>query len=86
MQINSPPVIATTAQRISFDRREDHWAQWINVAVWMGFSAWSISLYLSLTDGSRFFANVDGGRTAVLIGAILWGIAVLVDFARGGKQ
>nr|WP_315219294.1 hypothetical protein [uncultured Duganella sp.] len=81
-----PRPVASTSKRVSFDRSEDHWAQWINLAVWLGFSAWSISLYLSLTDGSRFFANVDGGRTAILIGAILWGIAVLVDFARGGKR
>ena len=77
---------AGSCKRISFDRSEDHWAQWINVAVWLGFSAWAISLYLSLTDGGRFFTNVDGGRTAILIGAILWSIAVLVDFARGGKK
>ncbi|USX28454.1 hypothetical protein NHH73_09285 [Oxalobacteraceae bacterium OTU3CINTB1] len=77
---------ASSSKRISFDRREDHCAQWIKVTVWLGFSAWATSLYLSLTDGDRFFANVDGGRTAILIGAILWGIAVLVDFARGGKK
>ncbi|USX16067.1 hypothetical protein NHH88_09885 [Oxalobacteraceae bacterium OTU3CAMAD1] len=77
---------ASCSKRISFDRSEDQWAQWINVTVWLGFSAWAISLYLSLTDGGLFFANVDGGRTAILIGAILWGIAVLVDFARGGRK
>lgn len=76
----------SASKRISFDRREDHWAQWTNVAVWTGFSAWSLSLYLSLTNGNRLFAGVDGERTAILIGAILWGIAVVVDFARGGKR
>lgn len=70
----------------SRDRVADHWAQSINVIVWIGLTAWAASVYLSVNHGSPYFPQIDGVRTSLLIGFILWGCAVGVDLARGGKS
>jgi hypothetical protein len=64
---------------------DHHWAQSINVLLWIGLTAWATSLYLGIHHGSPYFPNVDGVRTSILIGLILWLCAVGVDFLRGGK-
>lgn len=68
-----------------FDFNDHHWAQSINVLLWIGLTAWATSLYLAINHGSPYFPEVDGGRTSTLIGLILWGCAVLIDLLRGGK-
>lgn len=68
------------------DKRSDsNWAQWINVLQWIGFTAWACSLYLGINHGSPYFPNLDGVRTSILIGSILWLCAVFVDLLRGGR-
>ena len=65
--------------------RDDHGAQSTNVLLWIGLIAWACSLYLSINHGSPYFPNLDGVRTSILIGLILWLFAVAVDFLRGRK-
>ena len=76
---------AAAARRISFDRKEDHLAQLTNLTIWAGFTAWASSLYLSLTGDGDLIAGLDRGRTSILIGAIIWIVVIVIDFARGGK-
>lgn len=71
---------------ISFDRKDDGWAQLTNLALWVGLMAWAVSLYLSLTERSGAFVNLDNERTSIFIGAILWVTAVAFDVLRGGKR
>lgn len=68
------------------DRKADHWAASINVVVWVGLTAWASSVYLSINHGTPYAPDIDGARTSLLIGFILWLCAVVVDLARGGKQ
>ncbi|RFP30565.1 hypothetical protein D0T24_26710 [Duganella sp. BJB480] len=67
------------------DTAAEHWAQRINILLWLGLAAWATSLYLSINHGSPYFPKLDGVRTSLLIGFILWICAVLADFIRGGK-
>jgi len=64
---------------------DHHWAQSINVLLWIKLAAWAVSLYLSINHGSLYFPQVGGVRTSILIGLILWLCAVSFDFLRGGK-
>nr|WP_315395756.1 hypothetical protein [uncultured Duganella sp.] len=72
--------------KVGLVERKDHWGPRINVLVWVGLTAWATSVYLSLNHGTAYAPEIDGARTALLIGFILWLSAVLVDLARGGKQ
>ncbi|MYN19733.1 hypothetical protein GTP81_23595 [Rugamonas sp. FT107W] len=67
------------------DTAAEHWAQRINILLWLGLAAWATSLYLSINHGSPYFPKLDGVRTSLLIGFILWICAVLADLIRGGK-
>ncbi|MCU6500293.1 hypothetical protein LPN04_21085 [Rugamonas sp. A1-17] len=80
------PAITTKRNTISFDRSDDRWAQLTNLALWIGLTAWAVSLYLSLTDDSDIFVHLDRGRTSILIGAILWVNVVVFDILRGGQR
>ena len=66
-------------------RDMDRLAPWVNIAVWIGLTAWATSVYLSVNQGSPYAPQIDGARTSLLIGFILWLCAVVVDLARGGK-
>ena len=80
------PPIRMKRNTISFDRNEDRWAQFTNLALWIGLTAWTVSLYLSLTDDGKVFVHLDHGRTSILIGAILWMTVVVFDLLRGDKR
>ncbi|RFP14612.1 MULTISPECIES: hypothetical protein [unclassified Duganella] len=67
------------------DPTADQWAQRINIILWLGLAAWAASLYLSINHSSPYFPQLDGVRTSLLIGFILWTCAVLADLIRGGK-
>lgn len=76
---------SSAARRISFDRWADHLAQVTNIAIWAGFTAWACSLYLSLADDGYLIERLDGERTSILIGVIIWIAMIVFDSARGGK-
>lgn len=68
------------------DRKADHLAPSVNILLWVGLTAWATSVYLSINHGSPYAPEIDGARTSLMIGFILWLCAVVVDLARGGKQ
>lgn len=81
-----PKVAAQRSNRISFDIRDDHRAQQTNLILWVGLITWAVSLHLSLTNGSDALGDIDGERTSNFIGAIIWLIAVALDWSRGGEK
>lgn len=86
VESGQPPVEWQHSELRGFDRTADRWAQSINIVVWVGLTAWATSVYLSINHGSPYAPEIDGARTSLLIGFILWLCAVVVDLARGGKQ
>lgn len=70
---------------VSDKRSDSDWTQWINVLQWIGLTAWACGLYLSINRDSPYFPDLDGVRTSILIGSILWLCAVIVDFLRRRK-
>jgi hypothetical protein len=80
-----PRANSAAVRRISFDRWAGHLAQTTNIAIWAGFTAWACSLYLSLTHRNELPASLDGERTSILIGVIIWIAMIVFDSARGGK-
>ena len=81
-----PPVQRKNSEIGWLDHTADSWAQSINILVWIGLTAWATSVYLSTNHGSPYAPNIDGARTSLLIGFIIWLCAVVVDLVRGGKQ
>jgi hypothetical protein len=81
-----PKTAAQAPGSIAFDRSDDHRAQLTNLILWVGLIAWAVSLHLGLLNGSEALGDMDGERTSILIGAIIWLIAVVLDWSRGGKR
>lgn len=73
------------ADIVAFHGRDERWAQCANVALWMCLAGWTASLYLSLAGNGTYFPRIDGERTAIVIGIILWLVAVVLETIRGGK-
>ena len=74
------------AGMITFDRQEDRWAQRENLAVWIGLTAWAVSLYLSLTYDRGEVASVFNVPISISIGVILWLASVIFDILQGAKN
>ncbi|MDL2354815.1 MAG: hypothetical protein QFF03_06125 [Pseudomonadota bacterium] len=74
--------IVQAADIVVFRGRDARWAQRANVALWMCLAGWAASLYLSLAGSRTFFPQLDGERSAILIGIILWIVAVIFDRLR----
>lgn len=77
--------LAGAADVVTHHGRDARWAQRANVALWVCVAGWTASLYLSLAGSGSYFPRIDGERTAALIGAILWLIAIILDLLRGGE-
>lgn len=57
-----------------------------NIALWFGLAAWMTSVHLSIGGKLNAVLGIDGMRTSMLIGCILWLIAVVLDVACGGEK
>lgn len=71
---------------ISFDPSDDQLAQLATLALWMGFTAWACSLYLSLGDIGGVLTGLDPERTSNLIGFIIWSTVIVFDVVRGDAR
>jgi hypothetical protein len=81
-----PKTDSETPNSIAFDRSDDHRAQLTNLILWIGLIAWAVCRHLSLMNGSDTLGDMDGERTSTFIGAIIWLIAVVLDWLRGGER
>lgn len=70
---------------LAFDARDMWWAQATRIVLWIGLVLWAASLYLSIDGGATYFPHLDGERTSIFIGFILWLAAVILDGVRGGE-